>query len=212
MLIFCGSGGRIRSTTPALPKVTVVFEETSNKLTLNLEKMPVGNWGPLSKSPKDPVMLSGELSIAIPTGDTNKIEGALSATLDGVVLPHPSELDDIMAGDQAKLGASFELTKESLELKDVKLSEGALALKGRATLSLAHGGHVDSTLEGSIACSQIAGSVLGSKLGGGGLLAKSFAGAAVSGDVGVKLHLLIDAPDFTPHLEPSIDMGCKLGL
>jgi hypothetical protein len=204
-------GSTMVTTTTAFPKLSATIDADAKNVTLALAPISVGTLGALSKDPDHPAMLSGAITIAVPAGDTAKIDGSIEATLAGVVLPHPAELDDIVSGDRMQLDGKFDLSKEGLALRDVTLAEGGLALKGEATLTLANGGHLDATLAGSVACSRLAGSVLAARFGGG-LLARSLAGSAVQGDVGVRAHLTIDAPGYEVHLEPTVDVGCSLGI
>ena len=119
----------------------------------------------------------------------------------------------MLSGDALNVTAKLEMGANGLDAKELKLSDGPLVLKGNATASLAHGGHFDGAVEGSVACGKLAGSVVAARLGGDtNPLAEALASHAVSGDVGVKLHVTIDAPDFRPHFDPTVDVRCGLGL
>ncbi len=210
-LFLAHEGTKTTITTTALPTVKVAIDRAKHHVDVALDSTDVPGLAFLASDHGKLVALSGTIGIDVPDASASSFAGTIDATLQGVSLPHPKELDGVLSGDALKLSADFELTSSVLDAKKLKLSEGPLALGGEAHASLAHGGHFDTTLEGTVACGAIAGSVVSAKLDSNPL-ASILASHAVSGDIAVKLKIVVDAPDWKPHVDPTVDVRCGLGL
>ena len=195
-------------TTSAFPKAHATIAADGRTVSVAVDKIVVPGLPRASKG--EPVLASGELTVEVPGGEKTAYTGTLQATLDGFDIPHPPELDGIGLGAQAKLTASLDLSRNGLELKQIKVTDGGLSLKGDATVTLSR---FDGNLDGTVACSKLAGTAIAAKMGlEGSGLARALAGEAVSGDVGVHLHVVVDAKDFSIQATPSIVVRCGLGL
>ena len=195
-------------TTNAFPKARATIGGDGQTVAIAVDKIAVPGLPKTSKG--EPVLASGELTVEVPGGERSTDTGKLEATLDGFDIPHPPELDGIGLGTQAKLTASLALSHDGLELKQIKVTDGALSLKGDATVTLSR---FDGNLDGTVACSQLVGTAIAAKMGlGGSGLARALADETVSEDVGVHLHVVVDAKDFSVQATPSIVVRCGLGL
>jgi len=195
-------------TTSAVPKAHATIAADGRTVSVAIDKIAVPGLPKASQG--EAVLASGELTVEVPGGEKTPYTGKLEVTLDGFEIPHPPELDGICLGTQAKLTASLDLSREGLVLKQMKVTDGALSLKGDATVTLSH---FDGNLDGTVACSRLAGTAIAAKMGlDGSALARALAGEAVSGDVGIHLHIVVDAKDFSVQATPSIVVRCGLGL
>lgn len=95
-----------------------------------------------------------------------------------------------------------------IELRELKVQNGSLALAGTGTLS--RQGALRASLDGSVPCSRVAGqaakAALGDLLGG---IAGAAAGAAISGSIGVHLDVSADARQpAASRVTPSVRVAC----
>lgn len=136
----------------------------------------------------------------------------VQVSLEGFVPPHPRELDGIVFGKTTTVRATATLGVDpDVVLRDVELKAGALALRGDGDVRVATR-TLRLDLRGSLACSELAASAAGARLGVLGPLAGALARTALGGTIAVRVGVEIGADDLAhPRVVPSVAGRCRLG-
>lgn len=173
--------------------------------------LSVGMRGPINKARVD-----GTLDLSDPTA-TTPLRGTLRASVRGLSIAHPRELDGVLSTEAYTLAATLEVAadRSRVHASDVVVTVGALRLGGSGDLARGPGyATAKAALHGALSCSAIVRSAatadLGHLLGG---IAGTLAGGAVGGEVSIDVAVDADTRDPTsPHVRPNVGVGCGLRL
>ncbi|MDI1484629.1 hypothetical protein [Polyangium sp. y55x31] len=141
--------------------------------------------------------------------------GTASFEVKGWVPPHPKELDGIVFGNKTKLGATFEITPNLVDMRITKatVDAGAFKLSGPGTVKREGlSARVKMTLDGAVACSELGASAVGAHVDGliGDLL-KGVARVGLGGSVKVRVTVDADTRKIErATVDQAVTVGCGL--
>jgi hypothetical protein len=173
--------------------------------------LSIGMKGAITKARVD-----GTLDLSDPTA-TTPLRGALRATVRGLSIAHPRELDSVLATEAYGLSATLEIPADhgSVHITDGVVTVGALKLAGSGDIVRGSGyATAKANLRGALSCAAIVRSAatadLGKLLGG---VAGTIAGGAIGGEVSIDIAADADTRDpSSPHVRPTVGVGCGLRL
>ncbi|MDC3960225.1 hypothetical protein [Polyangium jinanense] len=141
--------------------------------------------------------------------------GTASLEVKGWVPPHPKELDGIVFGNKTKLGATFEITPNLVDMRISKatVDAGAFKLAGPGTVKREGlSARVKMTLDGAVPCSELGASAVGAHVDGliGDLL-KGVARVGLGGSVKVRVTVDADTRKIErATVDQAVTVGCGL--
>lgn len=197
---------------PTYPELTLSIADRGAKIDATLTNVPADllaeklGW---SRPPNFSLTASASMSLGVAG-----LSGTYKATLAHYVPPHPMELNGIVFGDATEVTGAFKLDGTKLGLSDIAVTAGALKLKGTGIADTSGAGRAELTLDGSVGCTELAASAVGSHLGlGAGFLTGQIAAGRLTGTVGVHLGVVLDGKDAAhPEVHPSAFLHCGLSL
>jgi hypothetical protein len=136
--------------------------------------------------------------------------GTFDVTIAGFVPPHPRELSGIVFGDETRVTGKFRIDGLAIALDDLAVRAGSFVLKGTGRISL--GGGVTLELKGSVGCTELAASAVGSHLGlGAAVLTRRIASGRLGGSVEVRVTVEGDVSSVEDlKVVPSAFVRCKV--
>ncbi len=164
--------------------------------------------------PIDALTVAGRASLDF-TDLEGEAAGALEASFDGWLPPHPAEIDPFLAGKPPALATNLLLAadRRSLALRDTTVAIGAITLKGggnvrrdreHALLTL--------SLRSSLSCAELGNVLARLRLGGElGALAGTLIATGVAGSVSFGVDLEASSADVAgAKLTPVVALGCGI--
>lgn len=175
----------------------------------------------LSKLPSAPKIggdpkLSGTLVVSLPrTPSTESVAGSVRGTLAGWTPPKPKELAGISFGEATTFSANLGVDAgwDHAALSKLNVTLGSLKLDGTGDLRrVIDHATVSVTLDGRLACTEVARSAAGAQFGGTlGSLLGNLGSAAVEGNVGLRVKVEADTRDLAhATVTPTASIGCKV--
>jgi hypothetical protein len=210
------SSARLSIVIPTAPELTIDVLDRGRRIDIGIARVPGDLLATkLGWSRPPDFALSARASLALPEGAGASLSGSYDAVLEHYVPPHPRELDGIVFGDSTKASGAFRLEgAQRAALTDLRVEAGSLVLKGKGSAEIPDGGKLTLSLDGSIACSELAASAVGSHFGfGAALLTNELTRGRLGGSVSVHLGVVIDGKDAAhPEVHPAAAMHCGVTL
>jgi hypothetical protein len=146
------------------------------------------------------------------------LRGTLTLESYGVKVPHPPEVTALVGDASPQLVTQLTLdgARQQLTLSALRVTLGKLTLDGAGTVTRgAEEALIDVTLHGKVPCRTVGPTAIGARLPKGlaRALGTQAAAAALSGDVGVTLHVVAHSSQLgTPTVEQQLQLGCSVAL
>lgn len=196
-----------------LEELRVAIKPQKRALELSTDRLPKERLGRFGVEP--PGDVSGKVSVTIDDLAKRSAKASFDVKLQGFVPPHPRELNGIVFGEHTVLRGDAEVhldgTTPRGTLSNLVLEAGVLSMKGEGSFD---GKGIEVTMQGSVACSELATSALSAHLGfaigmGTSPLSRRFLGGTVGVTVKVEAAYATLA---SPTISPNAVVRCSLKL